>query len=569
MYKKIFITILFTILYLSTFCQVDYPQNYFRSPFDIKLYMSGSFGELRSNHFHSGIDIRTQGVEGKKLFAIADGYISRINISAWGYGYALYITHSNGYISVYGHMQKYNDAIEKYVKEKQYERQEFAMNLYPNPDEFPLNKGDFIGLSGNSGYSFGPHLHFEIRNKDDEPIDPLLFGFSILDNVKPKFKKLAIYPANDSCYVNKQNKKKIIDVSGSNGKYRISQIIKVQGSIYFGIEAYDYLNFVGSQNAVNEVQLFVDDVLYYHHKLESFSFYNSRAINSLVDYKERITSSSRIQRAYIEPNNKLSIYKHSKNNGVVIFNDNNTHDVKYVIKDSHGNKSVLEFTVKSVLKEKNKEKIPLDYQMLMSYKNENIFMKDEIRIMIHKHCLFDNLYFTLDSKPIVRGIYSDIYIVHNEFTPLNRKITISIDGKKVPDSLKQKAIIMRKDFKGKRYSEGGRWLNGFLTIKSKYFGKFYITTDETSPVIKAINIHKNARMGNLKTIEFKVIDNLSGIKEYNGFVDGEWILFKYEGKNNRIYYDFDDRIGKGKHKLLFQVTDAVGNMAEFETDFYY
>ncbi len=570
MQKKIFIYLLISLLSYQTFSQSDYPTDDFRSPLDIKLYLSGNFGELRPNHFHSGIDLRTQGVEGKNVYAIYDGYVSRIKISPWGFGNAIYITHTNGYTSVAAHLQKFTPEIAKYIENQQYERQEFAMNLYPNPDKFPVKKGDVVAFSGNSGRSYGPHVHFEVRNKDDEPVDPLLFGFDIKDNIKPEFKKLVIYPADDTSFVNNKNHKKILDIRGSNGKFSCSQTITVHGSIYFGIEAYDYLNSVGSRNAISEVELYVDENQVYHHKIETFSFFDDKYINSLIDYEERLAG-SRIQKSYVQPNNKLYIYKNVENRGVIIFNDNKIHKLKYIIKDSYGNTSILDFKVKSVsdidkkIKYKN---IPTNYQMLMSYKNENVFMKDEIRIMIHKHCLYDNLYFKFSSYPTPRGAYSKMYSVHNESIPLHRPITVSIDGKKVPENLRDKALIIRIDRKGKKNSAGGKWINGFISAKTRYFGKFYITTDQKPPTIRAINISENANMSSKKTIEFKVTDNLAGIENYNGYIDGEWVLFQYDGKSGKFHYEFDHRVKKGKHKLVFEVSDYIGNIAKYEVVFY-
>ena len=571
--KRIVTLIFFQILLINLiFSQTSYPKNYFRSPMGIPIYVSGNFGELRSNHFHSGIDIRTEGREGLNLYAIADGYVSRIKVSAWGYGFAVYITHPNGYKSVYGHLSKYNSEISKYVEEKQYESETFAMNLYPNPDELPVKKGDIIGLSGNSGHSFGAHLHFEIRDsKKDEPINPLLFGFKVKDNIKPVIKTLAIYPENDTSFIDNRNSKKLFSVSGGNGKFYVNQTVKVHGSIFFGIEAYDYLNFVNSRNAVSTVKLYVDDTLYYEHNIERFSFWDGRYINSLIDYYERITSGKRIQRSYIDPNNSLNIYKFTKNRGAVIFKDDKIHSVKYIVEDCYGNVASLKFKVQSVTDIDKKIKysnIPTDYQMLMSYKVENLFIKDDIRITVHKHCLYKNLYFKFNSEETYRSNYSELYTVHNEYTALHYPITISINGEKVPENLRDKALIVRIDRKGRTNSHGGRWLNGFLTIKTKTFGQFYIATDETAPKITPINISDKRNMGSQKSIKFKVTDNLSGINTYNGYIDGKWVLFQCDGKNSLFFYEFDERVGKGKHELVFKVTDNYNNISEYKATFY-
>ena len=573
MLPKIFFIIIIIFSINNLYSQTNYPHNDFRSPLDITLYMSGNFGELRPNHFHSGIDIRTDGVEGKKMYSIADGYISRIKVSPWGYGNAIYITHTNGYKSVYGHLSRFNAEITAYVKKKQYEQEKFSVNLYPNPDELPVKKGEIFAYSGNSGRSFGPHLHFEIRTvRNDEPINPLLFGFKIKDNIPPKIKTLAIYPENDTSFVNNTNYKKIISVQGSNSKFYINETVTVHGSIYFGIEAYDYLNNVGSRNSVSIVMLYVDDELYYEHEIEKFSFYDSRYINSLVDYEQRISTGKRIQRSYIAPNNKLNIYKYSKNSGAIIFKDNKIHNVKYIVKDTYGNTSSLTFKVQSVvniaheIKYSNKH---TNYQMLMSYKNENVFIKDNIRIMIHKHCLYDNLYFKFAENPAINNSYSSVYTVHNEYTPLHYPITISINGNKVPENLKTKAIIIRIDRKGKKHSIGGRWLNGFLTAKTKYFGKFYIAIDRIAPIITPLNITEKKNMKSENSIKFKITDELSGINEYNGYIDGKWVLFQYDGKKSTIFYKFDERVSSGKHNLTLKVTDNTNNISEYSIVFYY
>ena len=220
--KKKSIIIIFIFCFHFAYSQKDYPQNYFRSPVDIPIFLSGNFGEIRASHFHSGIDIKTQGIVGKYIYAAAEGYVSRIKISPSGYGNALYITHPNGLLTVYGHLKSFNDTIAKYVLAQHYAKKKFAMNLFPSSDKFPVSKGQIIGYSGNSGFSGGPHLHFEIRDsKTENPLNPLLFNFEIKDDISPKLYDLYIYPQNSHSFVDNQNYSKKIALTGKKGEYKL------------------------------------------------------------------------------------------------------------------------------------------------------------------------------------------------------------------------------------------------------------------------------------------------------------------------------------------------------------
>jgi len=574
MQKKILLTFFYILIYSILYSQdTIYPTTYFISPVGKNMLVSGNFAELRLNHYHSGIDLRTKGAIGEEIYAAADGYVSRINISPWGYGNALYITHPNGYKTVYGHLNNFSETIKEYAESKQYALEQFAVNLYLGKEDLVVKQGDVIGYSGNTGRSYGPHLHFEIREtENDEPYNPFLFFTKVLDNIKPEIFTLAIYPFNDTSFVDKTNAKKIISVAGSNGKYTISNNdIEVYGKIIFGVEAYDYLNSVGNRNAVYSIDLYVDDTLIYSHKMDKFLFSESRFINSMVDYKERITSEKRIQRSYIAPNNLLNSYTFSKDKGIFTFTDDKKHQIKYIIKDIKGNSSELKFSVKSVseisstIKYKN---IKTDYTMLMPYNVDNYYITNDLRISVYKKCLYENLYFYY-SKTKSDSKYSDIHNIHNQYTPLHSSMTISINAEKVPEKYIDKAIIARKNDDDEISNCGGKNINGFITAKSNKFGSFYILVDTVAPVIKAVNISKGVKKTSGDLISFKVTDNLSGLETYDGYIDNKWILFKFDGKNDLVYYECDKNITKGEHNLIFIVKDERGNQNTFSTTFYY
>lgn len=578
MLKVLYLNIIFIILFfpLIAYSQsISYPQNEFISPVDDNLLISGNFAELRLNHFHSGIDIRTNSEVGRNIYAVADGYISRINVSPWGFGNALYVTHPNGYKTVYAHMSIFNETIQTYLEEKQYELEEFSVNLYPSPDELVVKQGDIIGYSGNSGRSYGPHLHFEIRESEtDEPVNPLFFYTEVVDNIKPEIKNLEIYPFDDSSFVAGKNNKKILTVNGSSGKYYISDEIEVSGNIIFGIEAYDYLNYVGSENAVYAIDLYIDDTLIYSHKFNKFAFYESRYVNSMVDYEERISSSAKkIQRCYVAPNNKLRIYDFVKNKGIFNFNDDKKHSIKFVVKDEKENTSQLTFTVKSKTVKSSAEKYKISktsYTMLMPYNSENYYISDDLRVTVPKKSLYENLYFTYKKyTDFTTTQYSDIHKIHNENTPLHSSITISLNASEIPENYIDKALIVRQNEEEDIASCGGKFINGFITAKSNKFGVFYLMIDTIPPKIVPLNISDGKDLSGNSKISFKVTDNLSGIETYNGYIDDNWVIFKYDGKNDLIYYDFDEKISKGEHLLKFIVTDERGNEKTFLAKFKY
>lgn len=567
---SLFFTLFVIVFQLKS--QHKYPQDYFRSPLDIPLYLSGNFAEIRSNHFHSGIDIKTQGKEGFKVFAIANGYISRIKIQSGGYGRALYITHPNGYTSVYGHLKVFNDKIEKYIKDVQYKRREHSVDVYPRNDMFPVRKGDVIALSGNSGRSSGPHLHFEIRDAATEfPLNVLLFNFNIKDNINPFINTLVIYPINYNSLVNNANKATRMNLINKNNTYSIenSTIIELKGEIGFGIEAIDYLNGVNNKCGVYSIDLFIDEILIYAYELEKFSFYESRYINSFIDYKEKQTNNRKIQKLFIDPNNKLSIYK-TKGNGIYNFNDNDTHHIKIVVKDVYKNTSMLKFPIISstkyhmIIPEKD-----TNFTKTFHYNSTNAFAQHDIELLFPLNCFYTNINFNYAKTMPNEGCYSWIHYIHNKLTPVHKNFIIKIKPDSIPEKHQNKACIAKLSDNNGFIYVGGEWDGDFIKARSRSFGKYVVTIDTVAPVITPINISKNTDMSVHPAIQINITDNLSGIKRYNGYIDGKWVLFEYDSKKNLLIYEFDkERLVSGStHKLSLIITDYCNNTAKYKTSF--
>lgn len=565
---------LFAISFLcssSFLCaQVIYPDKYFRLPLDIPMSLSGSFGEIRPNHLHSGIDFRTNQVEGYPVYAVADGYISRIRVQAWGFGYALYIVHPNGYTTVYGHLQRYNEKITSWIRKQQYDLKQFEVDISLKPGELNVSKNDIIALTGNSGSSGGPHLHYEIRNTISEyPINPLFFGYKMDDNIAPRIKSLRIIPVKGRGMVNGKTTPADFLISKSNqDNYRLtsSKPIEVSGEIAFGIEAQDFQNGNTIPTGVYSIGFYLDNVCYTSLRLETFAFSQSRAANSILDYDECMRSNHRFIRSIVEPWNPLKIYEVALDQGIFKFNDNKQHVVRCVVKDFHGNTSELTFSVNSKVAHLD----PIahkGYQKIFYGNKNNTFEAANMIISIPKGGLYDTLYFNYYSDGGDRRLVSAVHYIHDKYTPVHDIFTLRIRTKHLNPELSEKAVMVRMDDDGLFISEGGEWSKGFMTAKVKTFGRFGVALDTVAPVIRPLTnfIKKSYHVSGV--IQFRISDNLSGIKSFNGFLNGKWVLMSYEGKTARLTLELERLSTFGENTLRVEIEDRVGNKTIFEKTF--
>jgi murein DD-endopeptidase MepM/ murein hydrolase activator NlpD len=338
----------FLIAHFS-FGQVPYEQTNFQAPLGIDLVLAGNFAEMRSNHFHTGLDIKTNGREGYKIYAIDSGYISRINVSHYGYGNAIYITHPNGYTSVYAHLSTFPKEVLDYIRKKQYSKQSETIQVYPGPNELKVKKGEVFAFSGNSGSSTAPHLHFEIRETATEnPVNPLLFNFDIKDDIQPKLLDIKVYPLEGG-YINGKKSEYNMDLKGSSGNYarEYDAPVSFKGKIGLAINAIDYLNGAGNQCGIYTVELYVDEKLKFKQKLEKLDFSTNRYINTHADYLEYRLNKQSYHKSFVSKNNKLKIYEVIEDKGRIFFDDTLVHNFKYIVKDVYGNTSTVSFKMKS------------------------------------------------------------------------------------------------------------------------------------------------------------------------------------------------------------------------------
>jgi len=559
--KRLSLLVFFLASTLISFTQTIYPQDYFRSPIDGRIYLSGTFGELRSNHFHSGIDIKTGGVEGKNIYAAADGYISRIKISPWGYGNALYIKHPNGYSTVYGHLRTYNDSINSYVKSEQYRKQSFAVDLFPEANRIKVKKGDIIAISGNSGSSGGPHLHFEVRDSHtEEPLNPFLFGIEVKDYITPTIKSLRIYPAENGGLIQGKHKAEnfILKGWGENYSLKNGDSIVVYGDFYTGISAIDKQNDSHNSNGVYSISVYQDSLLFYQHQVERLNFSTNRYINTLIDYKYYKTRKRRYQRTYISPNNNLELYGKLENKGVFSFNDNRYHLIKYVVKDFKGNESVLQFTILSKPAVIVSDSV---YSNVLNPLTKNSFKDEAVEIYFPPNCLYDTMTFSSVEQTSHKGSISPIYHIGNKEVPLQKAIQVKL--KQIPSPFPQQAYIGRVSKGGISYNSSKK-IDNQLIFKTRNFGSYGIFIDSIAPTIKLKT--KKDRLKNSKIISFTVKEKESGIKDYNAWLNGKWVILEWDPKKNKMFIK-NDLVFQDTNVLQIEVIDKLSNKKVFKISF--
>lgn len=533
----------------------------FGSPLDISLYVAGNFGEVRSNHFHTGIDFKTQGVEGKKIYAIEDGYISRISYSHYGYGKALYINHPNGYTSVYAHLSNFNTTIDKAVRNHQYSIQKETFNLYVDSTALLVKKGEIIGLSGNSGGSYAPHLHFEIREtKSEHPMNPLLFGYQITDSKKPLINNLKIYPLDKFSLVDGQQKAQIIPVKkNKNGKYFIGKTIRAYGNIGCALHSTDRLN---ARNicGLYSLNLSVNDTHLFGHKMDKLDFSTSRYVNHHVDYPRHKLYNNSFHKSFLNGNNKLEIYTQI-NKGYTHIENDSSYKFSYLAKDFAGNTSKLSYHIKGDSTGYAKaiaNKTTCDNYF--SYNTANLMEQNGFTALLTPNTIYEDLCVTY-SVNTSNNYLSDIHSFGTKLAGIQKTYKLIITPTKPIDStLHDKLLIVSINNKGSITDCGGEYQLGTVTTRVKQFGKFAITMDTTKPVL--VLLSDTSKLNPKSTLVFKIGDNLSGIESYSANLNGKWILTEYKRKKARWYVSLSEmeELTSGKQILEVQVIDEKGNV---------
>ncbi|MBX9807820.1 MAG: M23 family metallopeptidase [Flavobacteriaceae bacterium] len=553
----------FLLFSCSLFAQVNYPKDYFSPPLDIPMQLSGNFGELRPNHFHAGFDLKTMQKEGLEVHAVADGYVSRIKISTFGNGKTIYITHSNGFTSVYGHLQRATDSIENFIKKTHYTEQSFEIEMYFKPGELLVKKGQIIALSGNTGASEGPHLHFEFRdNITENIINPMLFGFDkfMKDTKKPIIFNVYVYPLNDETSVNQSKRPLLLNlILQKDGTYLADNVV-TNGKIGFGINTFDYDDVSFNKNGVYKIQTFYNGAPNFGYQFDTYSFDEMRYVNALIDYSRYKKTQQRVQKLFMKNPYKLSIIKTDATNGVLAVVPNLTSVYRIEVSDFYGNLTKVSIPLKFEVLPTIIDKEPIS-KYFVKANNDSNFTKDNVSVSFPAGTFYNDFYLNFDVK-------NDTLFLHDDTVPAHTNFTVEIEDHKFTEAQREKLFIASIDGKKIGYNFTFRKENVFST-KVKTLGKFTLVLDTISPTITIAKPIEGKWLTDKKFIQFTISDQLSGIKSYNGYLNGKWILFEYDNKTKKITHNFSDGIvAEGANELKIIVIDNLGNSTIFETRFF-
>ena len=547
-----------------------YPNNYFKYPMDTPMYLSAPFGTLRDNHFHSGMDIRTNEKEGLPVYAIADGFVSRIKIQSIGYGNAIYISHPNGYTSVYGHLQKYNPEITAYVKSIQYQNESFEIDHFPVKNKLKITKGQIIGYSGNTGTSSGPHLHFEIRDsRTEQIINPQLFNIFGVDSLPPIISKIALFNLND--YSSKliseytlTSQNTIITDSGFIVKDTIQTI---DGTIGIGIVANDYMVDLSKEYSIYGSQLYYDTKKIFAFQINRFAFDKTRCVNAHIDYANYKLTGIRYQKLFLDNGNNISLYPYQRNKGKISINDNNIHLVKLTASD-FGNRTFTCYVYlkKSLVNSVTPKLYPLT-SLLIPNKN-NTCMYQNFQAFLPEQSLFDTTISNYKLIPRTKSDFSDVIKFLDYTIPLNKAITVSIKTDPIFTELSSKLCLYYQSTEiAKPYYCQSEFKDGYIVGKSSNLGIFGTTIDTIPPLIKLVKINSENFLNDTSSIQFIIEDNFSGIGTFKVTINKKWALFNYDAKNNLLTYYTDEKIIQGNNLIEVVVSDKKNNISSFKTTF--
>jgi len=527
--------------------QKTYPKGYFRNPLNIKMELVANFGELRANHWHMGLDIRTQQRENLPVHAAAEGYISRIKIEPGGFGRAVYITHPNGFTTLYAHLNAFMPALESWVKEQQYQKQSWAVELTLPPQLFPVQKGQFFAYSGNTGGSAGPHVHFEIRDtKTENCLNPLLFDFPIADAVPPTLTRLALYDRNRSTYAQTPQ---LLALTKAGASYRLlqSNSLKVgTDKISFALGAVDKFSASTNPNGIYSARIFLDDQLQSAFILDNISYDKTRYFNAQTDYRYKFAGGPWVQHLSRLPGDESGVYTPTESNGVLDLADGAPHNVKIEVCDANQNLSVLNFSVQydaSLHRPQSAEGVT---KFTPNY--VNVFEQEDFEAFTTETTVYDTVYVQY-KKTSLAG--ADVHHFVSASIPAHDGLTVRIKPN-IDESLKDKVVI-RSTAGTRKTVEKGVWNGDWVSAKFRQFGTFEALVDDKPPVVPAppTNLSKSTRL------VFTPTDNL-GIKGFTAKLNGNWLRFTNNGGRTWIY-TFDEKFPRGTHNLTVTVEDIAGN----------
>jgi len=532
------------------FAQNNYPQNYFRSPLNIPIQLAANFGAVRANHFHMGLDMRTNSQENLPVVASADGYVSRIKVERYGFGNAVYITHPNGYTTVYAHLNKYFDKLDGYVKEKQYKDEKWEQDITFPAGQFPVTKGQLIALSGNTGGSAGPHLHFEIRDtKTEECLNPLLFGFNIPDHVAPIISGLYWYDRRFSTYEPGAND---IVVKKAGNIYTTNIVYVSSPLISFGIKAVDKAN-QGFNLGIYEAQLLMDAQLIYSFKIDKVSYDDTRYMNGCIDFAKFVRNKVSIQHLSSLSGMKLPNYS-SGPNGIINLQDEEIHHIEIVLKDINGNTSRLTTKVQLI---KTSNKVSSNNSTISP--NEKKTIKTEnAEINFSKNAVYDAVNFNMSERSDPDAI-SNAIILHNLYVPIHDNYSLKIKPTRKLSSEEKDKIVIELNYGSDKSVIKGKWNGDWVEGKFNRLGVVRLLLDTSLPSVSPS--WKEGMLVGGNSLQLKGTTKIGDIESFRAELDGKWLRFA-RVKDNFVYV-FDDNCpkGSGLHTLKVTTTNTAQNIS--------
>ena len=528
----------------------------FHPPIDAPFNLSGTFGEFRSR-FHTGIDFK--GGEGINIFSIEDGYISRIEVSPSGYGKVVYITHPNGYSSVYAHLSRFSPDIEKYIKSEQYRSKSYTVKKFPKKDQIQVKRGELLGYSGNTGRSFGAHLHFEIRDTNSQDaLNPLMFNYTYEDLERPIIRGLYTINENNTLI---RDLPKRIRISKTNDSTYVADNIIFNGDIGFGIDIYDiqYKNLF-NRNGVYKVELLIDSIQKFSYSMDRIKFSENHYKKLMYDYLSLVKNNRRVLKVYIPPRSNLSFLKTNDFNGIIKSNEITNSKVNIKVTDWNNNSSYLEFKIISA--DTLKSNKPLNGIEILT-NQKYVINKGESVVEINKNTFYEDVLLNITSK-------DDTIDLGEEITPFRSSIKLKIPIDKNIDSLRLSQTFIGKIVNNKINYISSKINDSYITANTSSLGRYIISRDSILPEIRPINFKNKSNVKSNKTLRLRIKDDKSGIKNYKAYINGKWALFEYEPKQNLIFHDLSDSvIEDGENDLLIEFEDGVGNKQTYNTKIYY
>lgn len=552
--------LIFTNAHAQLFPATNYPTNYFRNPLGIPLQLSANFGELRTNHFHMGFDIRTNQRENLPVYAAADGYISKIKIERFGFGRAIYIDHPNGYTTLYAHLNDFYPALNEFVKDRQYASEQWEQEIILPPGQFPVVKGQFIANSGNTGGSAGPHLHFEIRDtKTGNNLNPWLFNFALADQIPPYIYRFYFYDRRYSTYQLGPSEIKI-KKTGNGYTSRDSVVILPTATFSFGLSAEDKTNTSAFLFGIYQAELYIDDTARLAFQLKNFSYTESRLVNAAIDYTTKYNGGPYIQHLSRLPGNHSSIFSSLAGDGVININDTLLHRAQVKVYDAQGNVSVLAFNFKY---DPAATKQPLFVQNSIPLlpNQENTISYSDINVVFPPTAFYHMVpfvYAAQQAKDMASA--SNIHLLHNPAVPVQDSFTVRLKvNEQLPETLRDR-VVMQLVSNRKKEAVKGTWQNNWMEARLWDLGSVRLLVDTIPPVVSLSGWTSGTSLKAHKSMALVVKDDAGEIKTFRAELDGKWLMFRR--KNDAFIHDFDSRTTPGKHDLKVIVEDQAGNLTQ-------